>query len=39
LGRQWFAFAFLVSVIGDDYPGPIVDHADARREALARYRV
>ena len=26
-------------VIGDDYPGPIVDHAEARREALDRYRV
>jgi deoxyribodipyrimidine photolyase len=26
-------------VIGDDYPGPIVDHAEARREALERYRV
>ncbi len=24
-------------VIGTDYPGPIVDHAQARREALARY--
>jgi deoxyribodipyrimidine photo-lyase len=24
-------------VIGRDYPWPIVDHADARREALARY--
>jgi deoxyribodipyrimidine photo-lyase len=24
-------------VIGKDYPGPIVDHATARREALARY--
>jgi deoxyribodipyrimidine photo-lyase len=24
-------------VIGRDYPGPIVDHAEARREALARY--
>lgn len=24
-------------VIGEDYPEPIVDHADARREALARY--
>ncbi len=26
-------------VIGSDYPAPIVDHADARREALERYRV
>jgi deoxyribodipyrimidine photo-lyase len=26
-------------VIGEDYPGPIVDHARARDEALARYRV
>ena len=26
-------------VIGRDYPEPIVDHAQARREALARYRV
>jgi deoxyribodipyrimidine photo-lyase len=25
-------------VIGTDYPAPIVDHAQARREALARYR-
>jgi deoxyribodipyrimidine photo-lyase len=25
-------------VIGRDYPAPIVDHASARREALARYR-
>jgi deoxyribodipyrimidine photo-lyase len=25
-------------VIGSDYPAPIVDHAQARREALARYR-
>jgi deoxyribodipyrimidine photo-lyase len=25
--------------IGRDYPEPIVDHADARREALERYRV
>ncbi|HET8978695.1 MAG TPA: deoxyribodipyrimidine photo-lyase [Solirubrobacteraceae bacterium] len=25
--------------IGIDYPEPIVDHAEARREALARYRV
>jgi deoxyribodipyrimidine photo-lyase len=25
--------------IGDDYPEPIVDHAEARREALDRYRV
>ncbi len=24
-------------VIGRDYPAPIVDHAAARREALARY--
>ena len=24
-------------VIGRDYPAPIVDHAVARREALARY--
>ena len=26
-------------VIGRDYPAPIVDHAQARREALERYRV
>ena len=26
-------------VIGEDYPAPIVDHALAREEALARYRV
>ena len=26
-------------VIGTDYPRPIVDHAEARREALDRYRV
>ncbi|HEY1450590.1 MAG TPA: deoxyribodipyrimidine photo-lyase [Solirubrobacteraceae bacterium] len=26
-------------VIGSDYPPPIVDHAQARREALERYRV
>jgi deoxyribodipyrimidine photo-lyase len=26
-------------VIGEDYPGPMVDHAAARREALERYRV
>ena len=26
-------------VIGEDYPGPIVDHRAAREEALARYRV
>ena len=26
-------------VIGSDYPEPIVDHAQARREALERYRV
>ncbi len=26
-------------VIGEHYPQPIVDHAQARREALARYRV
>ena len=25
-------------VIGGDYPEPIVDHAEARREALERYR-
>ena len=25
-------------VIGEDYPAPIVDHARARTEALARYR-
>jgi deoxyribodipyrimidine photo-lyase len=25
-------------VIGEDYPEPIVDHAEARREALERYR-
>jgi deoxyribodipyrimidine photo-lyase len=24
-------------VIGDDYPGPMVDHAAARQSALARY--
>jgi deoxyribodipyrimidine photo-lyase len=26
-------------LIGDDYPEPIVDHAEARRAALERYRV
>ena len=26
-------------VIGGDYPEPIVDHAQARREAIERYRV
>jgi deoxyribodipyrimidine photolyase len=26
-------------VIGSDYPAPIVDHAEARRAALDRYRV
>ena len=26
-------------VIGEDYPEPIVDHAEARRAALERYRV
>ncbi len=26
-------------VIGEHYLGPIVDHAKARQEALARYRV
>jgi deoxyribodipyrimidine photolyase len=26
-------------VIGADYPEPIVDHAEARRQALERYRV
>ena len=26
-------------VIGEDYPEPIVDHAEARRRALERYRV
>lgn len=26
-------------VIGKDYPGPIVDHAQAREETLARYAV
>jgi deoxyribodipyrimidine photo-lyase len=25
-------------VIGDDYPAPMLDHAEARREALERYR-
>ena len=25
-------------MIGRDYPAPIVDHAEARQEALARYR-
>jgi deoxyribodipyrimidine photo-lyase len=25
-------------VIGSDYPAPIVDRADARRQALERYR-
>ena len=25
-------------VIGTDYPEPIVDHKEAREEALARYR-
>ncbi|MGA9859841.1 MAG: FAD-binding domain-containing protein, partial [Solirubrobacteraceae bacterium] len=25
--------------VGHDYPAPIVDHAQARREALERYRV
>ena len=27
-----------LSVIGRDYPGPIVDHREARERALARYR-
>ena len=26
-------------VVGEDYPAPIVDHAEARRAALERYRV
>ena len=26
-------------LIGRDYPEPIVDHAQARREAIERYRV
>ena len=26
-------------VIGEDYPEPIVDHREAREEALERYRV
>ena len=26
-------------VVGADYPEPIVDHAEARRQALDRYRV
>jgi deoxyribodipyrimidine photo-lyase len=26
-------------VIGRDYPGPIVDHAEARDKTLARYAV
>jgi len=26
-------------VIGETYPAPIVDHLDARQEALVRYRV
>jgi deoxyribodipyrimidine photo-lyase len=26
-------------VLGTDYPKPIVDHADARRRALERYRI
>jgi deoxyribodipyrimidine photo-lyase len=26
-------------VLGTDYPNPIVDHADARRRALERYRI
>jgi deoxyribodipyrimidine photolyase len=26
-------------MLGTDYPEPIVDHADARRRALERYRV
>lgn len=26
-------------VIGRDYPGPIVDHAEARESTLARYSV
>jgi deoxyribodipyrimidine photolyase len=25
-------------VVGRDYPAPIVDHANARRRALSRYR-
>ena len=25
-------------VIGTDYPGPIVDHKEARQEAMTRYR-
>ncbi len=26
-------------VIGEDYPGPMVDHLAARQEALARYAI
>jgi deoxyribodipyrimidine photolyase len=26
-------------LIGRDYPEPIVDHAEARRQALDRYRI
>jgi deoxyribodipyrimidine photo-lyase len=26
-------------VIGRDYPEPIVDHAEARRKALARFKL
>ena len=26
-------------LIGEDYPEPIVDHAQARRQAIERYRV
>ncbi|HXP38131.1 MAG TPA: FAD-binding domain-containing protein, partial [Solirubrobacteraceae bacterium] len=43
LGEPWKMPAELQRevgcVIGEDYPEPIVDHAEARREALARYRV
>jgi deoxyribodipyrimidine photo-lyase len=42
LGEPWKMPAELQRevgcVIGEDYPEPIVDHAEARREALERYR-
>jgi deoxyribodipyrimidine photo-lyase len=43
LGEPWLMAPELQRelgcVIGEDYPEPIVDHAEARRAALERYRV